>query len=78
MNSVGLIQWVTEPTYPKSGNILDLLFTTEPDHTGKGEIEQPLPDVNFTYWSKMKIITLNHFLLVTIAQSFLNTSSVET
>ena len=43
VNSVGLIQWVTEPTYPKSGNILDLLFTTEPDCIGKVEIEQPLP-----------------------------------
>ena len=43
VNTVGLIQWVTEPTYPRSGNILDLLFTTEPDCIGNVEVLEPLP-----------------------------------
>ena len=43
VNSVGLVQWVTEPTYPRSGNTLDLLFTTEPDNIGKIEVLEPLP-----------------------------------
>ena len=42
-NSVGLVQWVTEPTYPRSGNTLDLLFTTEADCVGKVEVLEPLP-----------------------------------
>ena len=41
VNSVGLTQWVTEPTYPRSGNTLDLIFTTEPDCMGKVEVHQP-------------------------------------
>ena len=43
VNSVGLTQWVTEPTYPRSGNTLDLIFTTESDCMGKVDIKQPLP-----------------------------------
>ena len=42
-NSVGLVQWVTEPTYPSSGNTLDLLFTTQSDCMGKVEVVEPLP-----------------------------------
>ena len=42
VNSVCLVQWVTEPTYPRSGNTLDLLFTTEPDYIGKIEVLEPL------------------------------------
>lgn len=39
----GLIQWVTQPTYPRSGNTLDLLLTTEHDRVGDVCVEPPLP-----------------------------------
>lgn len=41
--SRGLIQWVTLPTYPRSGNTLDLLLTTESDRIGDVSVEPPLP-----------------------------------
>ena len=41
--SLGLSQWVTEPTFPSSGNILDLLLTTEPDRVGNVSVVEPLP-----------------------------------
>ena len=41
--STGWTQWVTEPTFPRSGNTLDLLFTMEPDCIGKIEVLEPLP-----------------------------------
>ena len=41
--SCGLIQWITQPTYPRSGNTLDLLLTTEHDRIGDIVVEPPLP-----------------------------------
>ena len=41
--SLGLHQWVTEATYPRSGNILDLVLTTEPDRIGHISVMAPLP-----------------------------------
>ena len=41
--SCGLVQWVSEPTFPKSGNTLDLLLTTEKDRVGRVDIVEPLP-----------------------------------
>ena len=41
--SAGLLQWVTEPTYPRSGNTLDLILTSENDRIGKVAIEPPMP-----------------------------------
>ena len=42
-NSIGLTQWVNDTTFPRSGNILDLLLTTEPDRVGDISIEPPFP-----------------------------------
>ena len=41
---LGLTQWVTEPTFPRSGNILDLVLTTESDRVGDVFV-LPLPPV---------------------------------
>ena len=41
--SLGLIQWVTEPTYPRSGNILDLVLTSKGDRVGLIQVVAPLP-----------------------------------
>ena len=40
-DSLGLIQWVCEPTYPHSSNILDLFFTTDPDRVGQVQLTPP-------------------------------------
>ena len=32
--NLGLTQWVLQPTFPRSGNILDTVLTTEPDRVG--------------------------------------------
>ena len=42
-DGLGLQQWVTEPTYPSSGNTLDLVFSTEPDCIANITVEAPLP-----------------------------------
>ena len=36
-------QWVCEPTYPRSGNILDLFFTSDTDRVGQVRVLPPLP-----------------------------------
>ena len=41
--SCGLVQWVLVPTFPSSGNTLDLLLTTEKDRVGNVDIVEPLP-----------------------------------
>ena len=41
--TVGLHQWVTEATYPKSGNTLDLVLTSESDRMGTLVVMPPLP-----------------------------------
>ena len=43
VNCLGLTQWITEPTYPSSGNYLDLVLTTEPDCVGAVHVCAPLP-----------------------------------
>ena len=42
-NVLGLTQWINQPTFPRSGNILDLILTTEPDRLGHVEVCPPLP-----------------------------------
>ena len=42
-NSLGLTQWVHEPTYPRSGNILDLVLTSESDRIGLVKVLSPFP-----------------------------------
>ena len=39
---LGLSQWVSEPTFPSSGNTLDLLLTTEHDRVGNVTVVEPL------------------------------------
>ena len=41
--SLGLTQWVLQPTFPRSGNILDIVLTTEPDRVGTLDVLTPLP-----------------------------------
>ena len=41
--SLGLSEWVSEPTFPSSGNTLDLLLTTEHDRVGNVTVVEPLP-----------------------------------
>ena len=41
--SLGLIQWVQSPTFHLSGNILDLLLTSDLDRVGDVEVCLPLP-----------------------------------
>ena len=42
-DSLGLTQWVTEPTFPRSGNTLDLVLTSEQDRISSIRVEPPLP-----------------------------------
>ena len=42
-SSLGLTQWVAEATFPRSGNILDLVLTSEQDRIGSIEVLAPLP-----------------------------------
>ena len=42
-DSLGLQQWISVPTYPSSGNALDLVLTTEPDCIASVSVEAPLP-----------------------------------
>ena len=41
--SLGLTQWVAQPTFPRSGNILDLILTSDIERTGNVEVLAPLP-----------------------------------
>ena len=41
--SLGLTQWVNEATYPRSGNILDLVLTSETDRIGLVQVLPPIP-----------------------------------
>lgn len=43
-NSLGLIQWVKEPTIHKSGNIIDLIFTSEEDKVLDVQVLPPFPN----------------------------------
>lgn len=42
-DTLGLTQWITVPTYPRSSNVLDLLLTTDPDRIGTVSVEAPPP-----------------------------------
>ena len=42
-NLLGLTQWVLEPTFISSGNILDLVLTTEADRILHVETHPPFP-----------------------------------
>ena len=42
-DSTGLTQWVSQPTYPRSGNVLDLVLTSESDRISQLEIFPPIP-----------------------------------
>ena len=41
--SSGLSQWVSESTFYRSGNILDLVFTSAIDQIGDVNIDCPIP-----------------------------------
>ena len=41
--SLGLTQWISEPTYPQSGNVLDLILTTDTDRIGAVKVLAPIP-----------------------------------
>ena len=41
--SLGLNQWVTSPTFVQSGNILDLILTSEEDRVGDVEVLESFP-----------------------------------
>lgn len=43
-NILGLTQWVTEPTFLPSGNILDLILTSESDRVGEIRVLPPFPN----------------------------------
>ena len=42
-DSLGLTQWVLEPTFPTSGNVLDLVLTTDSERIGYVRVLAPLP-----------------------------------
>lgn len=42
-DTLGLTQWITVPTFPRSSNMLDLLLTTDPDRIGAVSVEAPPP-----------------------------------
>ena len=41
-DTLGLTQWVSEPTFPRSGNTLDLILTSEEDRAGSVLVLPPL------------------------------------
>ena len=41
-DGLGLTQWVSEPTFPRSGNTLDLVLTSEEDRIGSVQVMPPL------------------------------------
>ena len=42
-DTLGLTQWITSPTFPRSNNTLDLILTTDPDRIGDTEVRAPPP-----------------------------------
>ena len=42
-DALGLTQWITAPTFPRSNNTLDLLLTTDPDRIGSTDVKAPPP-----------------------------------
>ena len=45
---LGLTQWIQEPTFIHSNNILDLILTTEKDRVGSVELAPPFPKCGHT------------------------------
>ncbi len=41
--TLGLVQWIYLPTFVPSGNILDLILTSEHDKIGATEVLPPFP-----------------------------------
>lgn len=41
--TLGLTQWVSEATFLRSGNMLDLILTSEQDRVGRAEVHPPPP-----------------------------------
>ena len=59
-DSLGLTQWVREPTFIISGNVLDLVFTTDPERIGDVSVLAPFPrcghtPVVFSYVSELHL-----------------------
>ena len=46
--SLGLTQWIKEPTFLPSGNILDLILTSESDRIGSLDVLSPFPQCHHT------------------------------
>ena len=42
-DALGLTQWIEETTFPRSGNILDLILTSEADRISEVEVRPPPP-----------------------------------
>ena len=42
-DTLGLTQWVLEPTFPRSGNTLDIILTSDKDRIGNTLVIPPLP-----------------------------------
>ena len=42
-SSLGLTQWISECTFPRSGNVLDLILTSEQDRIGTVQVQPPPP-----------------------------------
>ena len=42
-DTLGLTQWISECTFPRSGNVLDLILTTEHDRIGTVDVQPPPP-----------------------------------
>lgn len=45
--SLGLTHWATEPTFLTSGNILDLVFTSECNRMGEIKVFPPFPNCGY-------------------------------
>ena len=58
--SLGLTQWVHESTYPRSGNTLDLVLTSESDRIGMIEVLPPLPGCDHSPTAFEYAFALNH------------------
>ena len=42
-STLGLTQWISEGTFPRSGNVLDLILTSEQDRISTAQVQPPPP-----------------------------------
>ena len=42
-STLGLTQWISESTFPRSGNVLDLILTSEQDRISTAHVQPPPP-----------------------------------